>query len=125
MRTENLEPWRVISRLDQINHDDDVHDLTCAETTTLWAIVSSHQDQASCRMMNLSLALSILFLLLPWGNPLWAEAPAGSLVGRIVFSGASTPDQSVEITRDVAVCGKTTTIRTIVVNRETGGLGKV
>ena len=38
------------------------------------------------------------------------------------FSGASTPDQSVEITRDVAVCGKTTTIRTIVVNRETGGL---
>jgi hypothetical protein len=122
MRTENLELWRDISRLDQINHDDDVQNLACTETTTLWAIVSSHQDQASCHMMNLSLALSMLFLLLPWGNPLWAEAPAGSLVGRIVFSGASTPDQSVEITRDVAVCGKTATIRTVVVNRETGGL---
>lgn len=73
-------------------------------------------------MMNLSLALSMLLLLLPWGNPLWAEAPAGSLMGRIVFSGATTPDKIVEITRDVLVCGKTATIRTVVVNRETGGL---
>ena len=73
-------------------------------------------------MMNLSLTLSILLLLLPWGNPLWAEDPSSSLVGRIVFSGASTPDQIVEITRDVLVCGKTSTIRTVVVNRETGGL---
>jgi hypothetical protein len=73
-------------------------------------------------MMNLSLALSILFLLLPWGNASWAEAPAGSLAGRIVFSGATTPDKIVENTRDVAVCGKTTTIRTVVVNPKTGGL---
>ena len=72
--------------------------------------------------MKVSLALSILFLLLPWGNPLWAEAPTGSLVGRIVVTGASTPDQIVEITRDALVCGKTATIRTVVVHRETGGL---
>ena len=73
-------------------------------------------------MMNLSLALSMLFLLLPWGNPSWAEAPAGSLMGRIVFSGDTTPDKIVENTRDVAVCGKTATIRTVAVDRETGGL---
>ena len=72
--------------------------------------------------MKVSLALSMLFLVLSGGNLLWAEAPAGSLVGRIVFSGASIPDQIVEITRDVLVCGKTATIRTVVVNRETGGL---
>ena len=43
-------------------------------------------------------------------------------MGRIVFSGATTPDKIVEITRDVAVCGKTAAIRTVVVNRKTGGL---
>ena len=72
--------------------------------------------------MKVSLALSMLFLVLSGGNLLWAEAPTGSLVGRIVVTGASTPDQIVEVTRDVLVCGKTATIRTVVVNRETGGL---
>jgi len=72
--------------------------------------------------MKVSLALSMLFLVLSGGNPLWAEAPAGSLVGRIVFTGASTPDQVVEVTRDSSSCGKTAAIRTVVVNRKTGGL---
>jgi hypothetical protein len=73
-------------------------------------------------MMIMSLTLSILLFLLPWGSLSWAEAPVGSLVGRIVFSETTTPDKVVEITRDVAVCGKTATIRTVAVNPETGGL---
>ena len=73
-------------------------------------------------IMKVSLALSMLFLVLSGGNLLWAEAPTGSLVGRIVVTGASTPDQIVEVTRDILVCGKTATIRTVEINRETGGL---
>ena len=73
-------------------------------------------------IMKVSLALSMLFLVLSGGNLLWAEAPTGSLVGRVVVTGSSTPDQIVEITRDVLVCGKTATIRTVEINRETGGL---
>jgi len=72
--------------------------------------------------MKASLALAIMLLMLSGREPIWAEAPSGSLVGRIVFSGESTPDQIVEITRDSSFCGKTATIRTVAVNRETGGL---
>jgi plastocyanin len=72
--------------------------------------------------MKVSLTLSMLLVILSGGNSLWAEAPAGSLVGRIVFSGAYPPDQIVEITRDVLVCGKTATTQTIVLHRETNGL---
>ena len=46
--------------------------------------------------MKVSLALSMLFLVLSGGNLLWAEAPTGSLVGRVVVTGSSTPDQIVE-----------------------------
>ncbi len=72
--------------------------------------------------MKVSLALSMLFVILSGGNSLWAEAPTGSLVGRIVYLGAYQPDQIVEITRDVSVCGKTATTRPIVGHRETKGL---
>jgi plastocyanin len=73
-------------------------------------------------IMKLSLAIPMMFLMLPGANPSWAEAPSGSLVGRIVFSGPPGSDQIVEITRDASFCGKTSTTRAIAVNRETGGV---
>jgi plastocyanin len=81
-----------------------------------------NETERGIHSMKVSLALSILFVILSGGNSLWAEAPAGSLVGRIVFSGAYPPDQIVEITRDVSVCGKTATTRTTILHRETKGL---
>lgn len=80
------------------------------------------EPEQGVHIMKTSLALAIMLLMLSGGEPIWAEAPSGSLVGRIVFSGESTPDQIVEVTRDSSYCGKTATIRTVAVNRKTGGL---
>lgn len=80
------------------------------------------EPEQGVHIMKTSLALAIMLLMLSGGEPIWAEALSGSLVGQIVFSGESTPDQIVEVTRDPSYCGKTATIRTVAVNRKTGGL---
>jgi plastocyanin len=82
----------------------------------------STSPSARGHFVKASLAIAILLLMLGEAKPLWAESPAGSLAGRITFSGPSTPDQVIEITRDASFCGKTATIRTVAVNRATGGL---
>lgn len=72
--------------------------------------------------MKASLAIALLCLMWSWGDLSQAESPAGSLAGRIMYSGPPTPDQVIEITRDASYCGKTATIRTLSVNPTTGGL---
>lgn len=84
--------------------------------------IRSHETEQGAHFTKTLFTGSILILVLSSGGAIWAEAPVGALAGRITFTGASTPDQVLEVTRDAPFCGKTATIRTLAVNRETGGL---
>ena len=84
--------------------------------------IRSHETEQGAHFTKTLFTGSILILVLSSGGTIWAEAPVGALAGRITFTGASTPDQVLEVTRDAPFCGKTATIRTLAVNRETGGL---